>query len=80
MSNWFEIDKEGLSKILARKGKASLICEPVQNAWDQNVSRVDISLTAIAGRPQAQLIVEDDDPEGFLDLAHAYTLLSLIHI
>jgi hypothetical protein len=50
--------------------------ELIQNAWDQNVSCVDVSLQAVQGRPLAKLVVEDDDPQGFADLLHAYTLFA----
>jgi hypothetical protein len=35
-----------------------------------------VSLTAVPGRPRTALSVEDDSPEGFRELAHAYTLFA----
>jgi len=74
---WFDVDKEGLAKIMERRGgKTFAIFELIQNGWDQNVMRVDVSLTPVDGRPAAMLVVEDDDPEGFADLSHAFTLFA----
>jgi len=43
--NWFEVDKEGLARILECKGKEFALFELVQNAWDeQGVSKVRVSL------------------------------------
>ncbi len=76
---WFSVDKEGLAKLLARKGKEFVVYELLQNAWDTDAKRVDVSLAPIDGRPMAALIVEDDDPEGFQDLTHAFTLFAESH-
>jgi hypothetical protein len=74
--NWFEVDKEGLAKILERKGKEFALFELIQNAWDEpSVSKVSVSLE-YHGRNKARLIVEDDAPEGFRDLTHAFTLFA----
>ena len=35
MKNWFEIDKQGLAKILERKGKEFVVFELLQNCWDE---------------------------------------------
>ncbi len=76
MRNWFEVDKDGLAKILGRKGKEFALFELIQNAWDeQGVSRVVVSLEYL-GRNEARLAVEDDAPEGFADLSHAFTLFA----
>jgi len=76
MKDWFEVDKEGLAKILERKGKAFAVFELVQNAWDEpGVSKVSISLQ-YQRYNRALLIVEDDAPEGFRDLRHAFTLFA----
>lgn len=76
MKNWFEVDKEGLAKILERKGKEFAVFELVQNAWDEpGVSKVSISLKSLAYN-RALLTVEDDAPEGFRDLRHAFTLFA----
>lgn len=73
---WFEVDKQGLAKILERKGKEFALMELIQNAWDEpGVTKVTASLE-YRGRNRALLVVEDDAPEGFKDLSHAFTLFA----
>jgi hypothetical protein len=75
--SWFDVDRKGLAKLLERKGKAFAIFELVQNAWDEDgTSAVSITLEAIPGKPRALLKVEDDAPEGFRHIEHAYTLFA----
>ncbi|RPJ60601.1 MAG: hypothetical protein EHM23_09800 [Acidobacteria bacterium] len=76
MNNWFEVDKEGLARLLERRGKHFAVLELLQNAWDQSVTQVNERLEPIDGRPRAWLQVEDDDPAGFKDLSHAFTLFA----
>lgn len=75
-SNWLEVDRAGLAQLVERRGKAYIVFEPAQNAWDETVTHVRITLTPVAGKPLAQLNVEDDSPDGFRDLRHAYTLFA----
>lgn len=70
----FEVDAAGLAKILERRGKVFAIYELIQNAWDTNAKNVKVELWGTQGVPTAQLIVTDDDPDGFDDLSHAFTL------
>ena len=74
--SWFDVDKEGLAKIIRRKGLSFILYELLQNAWDQNVKTVNVTMSPIAGKHQVLLRVEDDDPEGFADLSHAFTLFA----
>lgn len=76
MTSVFEVDREGLRKLLERKGKEFVLYELIQNAWDQNVREVYVSFTKSPGSRLANIVVEDDDPEGFADLTHAYTLFA----
>src|SRR5438874_8039327 len=78
MSNqWFEVDRSGLSKQAEQHPKGRLVGELVQNALDEpGVMQVAVTLALVPGRPLAGLTVEDDSPEGFRDLAHAYTLFA----
>ena len=76
MENWFEVDKAGLAKLLERKGKAFVLHELVQNAWDQKVTKVDVHLNRDPGTHHVIIMVEDDDPNGFADLSHAFTLFA----
>ena len=73
----FEVDKEGLRKILARRGIAFAALELIQNALDERVTRVDVALAPVAGhRARYMLTVVDDNPDGFADLSHAWTLFA----
>lgn len=74
---WFDVDRAGLGRQAEEQGKGRMLGELVQNALDeQGVTRIDITLAVVPGRPLADLTVEDDSPEGFRDLAHAYTLFA----
>jgi hypothetical protein len=77
MSEWFSVDKAGLSKQAEQQGKGRLVGELIQNALDEpGVTQIAVTLALVPGRPLAELTVEDDAPEGFRDLAHAYTLFA----
>jgi hypothetical protein len=73
---WFAVDRKGLAQILERRGKAFAVLELLSNAWDQNVTTVDVALVAADKRATYRLVVTDDDPDGFADLTHAYTLFA----
>jgi len=74
MNKWFEVDTVGLRKLIEEKGPVAAIFELIQNGWDQDVTRVDVTVELLPGRPAARVIVDDDDPKGFADLTHAYTI------
>jgi len=69
------VDTEGLSKLCSRNGLDWLGKELIQNAWDQDVTQVHLTIESV-GHGRGRIIVTDDDPEGFLDLSHAYTLFA----
>jgi len=73
-AGWFEVDKEGLAKLLRRKGLAFVLYELVQNAWDTKATEVHVVLEPIPGRPLTRLRVQDNDPEGFKFLNHGFVL------
>lgn len=76
-NGWFEVDRKGLAKLLReRKGKEFVLFELIQNAWDEQTQRVGVTLARIAGTPNVELVVEDDNPEGFADLSHAFTIFA----
>lgn len=76
-NQWFNVDKAGLGRQAEEQPKGRLIGELIQNALDEaGVTQIDVALTPIPGRPLADLTVEDDSPEGFRDLTHAYTLFA----
>lgn len=75
--NWFEIDKHGLAQILARKGKEFAVFELIQNCWDEPyVTITEVSLRPDTKLGHAFLSVLDDAPDGFRNLADAYTLFA----
>jgi hypothetical protein len=74
---WFDVDRAGLGKQAEQHSKGRLIGELIQNALDEaGVTQIAVTLAPVPGRPLAELTVEDDSPEGFRDLAHAYTLFA----
>ena len=75
-NNWYKVDKKGLSQILKGRSKDFIVKEMAQNAWDQNVSKVEITLKPIKGKRCYRLVVTDDDPEGFKDITDSYTLFA----
>jgi hypothetical protein len=75
-AGWFEVDKEGLAKLLRRRGPAFILYELIQNAWDTQATQVRVELVAIPRTARAWLRVEDDDPHGFQTLAHGYVLFA----
>lgn len=76
MKNWFEVNKQGLAKVLSRKGREFMLFELVQNAWDEvPVNGLVTCLLGYDGR-RACLEVSDNAPDGFKDLRHAYTLFA----
>lgn len=73
---WFDVNKEGLAKLLDRTGRHRVVAELVANAFDApGVTRVDVELTQW-GHGKARIKVTDDSPEGFQDLSHAWTLFA----
>lgn len=73
--DWVDVDMDGLKKILERRGKELAVYELVQNAWDENVTKVEVTLTRpVNGR--SELVVTDDSPEGFRDLTDSYTMFA----
>ncbi len=75
-NEWFSVDKEGLAKILERRGgKLFAVYELIQNAWDEDTTLAAVDLSEPRYN-KAILRVEDDSPEGFKDLAHAFTLFA----
>jgi hypothetical protein len=69
------VDIAGLARLVERRGKDFAVMELVQNAWDEDVTRVDVVLEYL-GNGRTLLCVSDDSPDGFHDLSHAYTLFA----
>lgn len=71
--SWFEVDRSGLKQLLTGRDKAFIIFELIANAWDENISKVSVTLSR-PERGRSELVVIDDSPDGFRDLSHAYTM------
>lgn len=74
-ADWFRVDRAGLAQQLERRDKAFAAFELYQNAVDTGAKNITMTLEQITQRT-ARLVVEDDDPDGFKDLTHAYTLFA----
>lgn len=78
--DWFTANKDGLRQIaerlVGRRGFGIIAGELYQNVMDTNATSCIIILEKIAGRPLARLVVEDNDPQGFIDLSHAWTMFA----
>ena len=80
--HWFDVDHNGLRNLIAERDKGFIVYELIQNAWDQEVSRVDVKFESGLDLGENSdvdryfLSVEDDDPSGFSDLAHSFTLFA----
>jgi hypothetical protein len=75
-NRWFDVDKQGLRNLVEQHGVGRLIAELVQNALDEDVTTVAVHLSPLPGWPLVALAVEDDAPEGFRNLDHAFTLFA----
>lgn len=71
--SWFVADKEGLAQLQRGKPLHYIAREPVANAFDQKASFCRVEIRHDGAR-SIEITVEDDDPEGFKDLADSYTL------
>jgi hypothetical protein len=76
MTQWFNVDKKGLAKLMQGRSKSFILYELIQNAWDEASNVVNATITPIEGTRNVTISVEDDNPEGFSDLSHAYTLFA----
>ena len=73
---WFEVDREGLRALQEGKSKTFILNELVQNAFDEDIKQCKVDLSWSQERKELKLEVEDDSPEGFKDITHAYTLFA----
>jgi hypothetical protein len=76
-NNWFDVDRKGLAQLIEKKGKVALLFELIQNSIDADgTTEVKVALIPQEGRPEVILVVEDNSPDGFHDLRHAWTLFA----
>jgi hypothetical protein len=73
-NNIFTVDITNMRKIHGARDKIFIVREMVQNAWDEDITRVDITLTPPDENGHSIIRVTDDSPHGWLTLEHAYTL------
>jgi hypothetical protein len=73
--SWFRVDRDGLRRTRS-ENPSSLLLEMAQNALDTEATNITISLTPTGPRHRQTLVVEDDDPTGYVDLSHTYTLFA----
>ncbi len=71
---WFTASKAGLAKILRERGYPVLINELISNALDTETGIVKVVISWARGVCTVE--VEDDDPNGFANLSHAWTLFA----
>lgn len=77
MAGWFDVDRNGLKQLNEHKPKGFVLRELIQNAWDEpGVTFCRVTISSIPSRALAFICVEDDAPEGFHDLTHAFTLFA----
>jgi hypothetical protein len=74
MTDVLVVDRKGLARKLGKKPKSFIVFELLQNAWDEKITRVNVSMEMLPGRPACKIVVEDDCPEGFQDLTSVYTM------
>lgn len=80
-AQWFDVDRDGLRRLLERRGgpgggKLAMLHELIANAWDADgATRVEVKLE-YAGRGRSRVVVTDDAPNGFTNFMHAWTLFA----
>lgn len=73
---WLVVDRKGLAAQLERRSKSFVLFELIQNALDEETTRIEVTLEPSETRGHYILRVEDDSPDGFADLAHAWTMFA----
>lgn len=75
MDPWIIANREGLANTLSELERRKVLEEAIQNAMDTRATEIKVSLSA-PYRGYSELIVEDNDPEGFVDLKFAYEMFA----
>src|SRR2546423_13233059 len=71
----FDLNTKGFRQVFADRSVSRMVEELVANAFDENVSRVDVLFEHLGGQ-EYRLKVTDDSPKGFEDLRDAYTVFA----
>jgi len=72
---WIVANRAGLANTLSGLERKKLLEEVVQNAMDTNAKNIVVQLSK-PSRGYSILTVEDDDPEGFVDMSLAYEMFA----
>lgn len=73
--DWFSVDRAGLAKQLADVPAWRLVAELIQNAWDEQSTTCSVDMVRLRGG-YVRIVVADDNPTGFANLSHAWTLFA----
>jgi len=74
--SWFTVNRIGLRKIVQHRPALSAIAELVSNAWDEASANVVVTIDPTNVRGQFRFKVVDDNPTGFVEIEHAFTLFA----
>ena len=77
--SWFDIDRSGLRRMT--NGLSTLVWEMLQNAVDTDATEIDLRIEPLVVRgstvrSRTVLAITDNDPRGYEDLRHSFTLFA----
>jgi hypothetical protein len=77
--SWFDIDRAGLRRMT--NGLSTLVWEMLQNAVDTDATEIDLRIEPLVVRgatvrSRTVLAITDNDPRGYEDLRHSFTLFA----
>ncbi len=77
--SWFDIDRAGLRRMT--NGLSTLVWEMLQNAVDTDADEINLVIEPLVVRgttvrSRTVLTIVDNDPRGYADLRHAFTLFA----
>ena len=76
MKSVFEVDHKGMRQVYRGRGLHRMLYELVSNAFDEKVTRVEVELVLGTSGRTVGVVVRDDSPDGFRDLAEAWTMFA----
>lgn len=74
MKPWLAVDVKGFGQMMGDKKKTFVVNELAQDAFDEDITCCKVDIHWNNGK--VQIAVEDDSPEGFKHIEHAYTLFA----
>jgi hypothetical protein len=72
----FEVDSKGLRRQAMQRGLPALLKELVQNVLDEQTRNAAVTVEPTDIRGQYLIVVTDDSPDGFANLADSYTMFA----